>query len=160
MPAPVSHVICTAALVILIFTMQFYYLHVVDNIWVEMVERELKEIADYVSDTLANLYFLANSTKGDVTLEKTLSLPSDVRDSTYMVKIEKNATTGLAQSIHAYLKGRSGVDATSWILPGLIPGDPQFNPPKNETIESGGKTVVAGCRRENADVYVWITYSW
>ena len=151
MPAPpVSHVICTAALVILIFTMQSYYLHVVDNIWVEMVERELKEIADYVSDTLANLYFLANSTKGDVNLTKTLNLPSDVRDSTYIVKIENN-TEGFAQSIHAYLKGRSGVDATSWLLPGL-----KIDEEKTFEIESGGKTVVAGCHRENAITYVWI----
>jgi len=153
----VSHVVCTAALVILIFTMQFYYLHVVDNIWVEMVERELKEIADYVSDTLANLYFLANSTKTEVTLIKTLSLPSDVRDSTYMVEIEN--ATGFAQSIHVYLKGRSGVDATSWILPGLkIKGDEYTQP-----IESGGKTVVAGCSRtvlpeKKPDIYVWIGY--
>jgi len=146
----VSHVICTAALIILIFTMQSYYLYVVDNIWVEMVERELKEIADYVSDTLANLYFLANSTNSDVTLEKTLSLPSDVRDSTYMVEIERN-DADFAQSIHAYLKGRSGINAISWILPGLRVGV------ENQLIESGGKTVFAGCRRENADIYVvWI----
>jgi len=156
--SPVSHVVCTAALVILIFTMQFYYLHVVDNIWVEMVERELKEIADYVSDTLANLYFLANSTKTEVTLIKTLSLPSDVRDSTYIVKIVKNEATGFAQSIHVYLKGRSGVDATSWILPGLKIDEKEYTP-----IESGGKTVVAGCSRtvlpqKKPDIYVWIGY--
>ena len=76
MPAQtISHVICTTALVALIFVTQFFYVQVVNNLQAEMTRRELKEIADYVSDTLANLYFLANSTNLDIELEKSLACP-------------------------------------------------------------------------------------
>jgi len=153
LPAPtMSHIICTTALIILIFTMQFFYMYVIDNIWAEMARRELKEVADYVSDTLANLYFLANSTSDDVTLEKTLSLPPDIRDSTYVVKVENN-TEGFAQSISTHLMSKSWINATSWILPGLM-----VNGSACETVESGGKTVVACCSRVSMNVYVWIAY--
>jgi len=153
MVAPtISHVICTTALIALIFMMQFSYFYVVDNIREEMTKRELKEIADYVSDTLANLYFLANSTNRDVELQKTLSLPSDIKGSTYLMEIVFNNETLLAQGVHAYVKDRSWIDATSWLLPGLRV-DGQY-----ETVESGGKTVVAGCRHISTSVYVWIAY--
>jgi len=153
LPAPtMSHLICTGALIVLIFAIQFSYVYVVDNLWAEMVERQLKEIADYVSDTLANLYFLANSTSSDITLEKVLSLPSDVRGSTYWVEIEKNATTGFANKIYIYLARRSRIDAASWLLPGLMRDENAY------AIESGGKSVVAGCSRVTGNVYVRIVY--
>ena len=153
MPAPtMSHVICTTALIALIFLMQFSYFYVVDNISAEMARRELKELADYVSDTLANLYFLANSTNRDVVLHKTLSLPSVVRGSTYLMEIVFNETR-LAQHVHAYIKGKSWIDATSWLLPGLSVDDDQYEP-----VESGEKTVIAGCTRDSMSVYVWIAY--
>ncbi|MBE0512904.1 hypothetical protein IBX38_07630, partial [Candidatus Bathyarchaeota archaeon] len=88
MPAPtMSHVICISALITLIFVMPLFYFNVVDNINVEMMERELKEVADYVSNSLGNLYILANSTNCDVLLKKKLDLPSSIRDSTYYVEI-------------------------------------------------------------------------
>ncbi|RLI47208.1 hypothetical protein DRO69_01135 [Candidatus Bathyarchaeota archaeon] len=151
MPAyTISHVIFTSALITLIFLMQFSFLYVVDNMKMEMIKRELKEIADYVSDTLANLYFLVNSTNySNVTLEKTLNLPSHVQDSTFIINITSNG--GDAQSVHAYLKDNSRIDASSWILPGLKVGS-------QTSVESGGRTVVAGCSRVSTSVLVWIAY--
>jgi hypothetical protein len=67
-----SHLICTSALIVLIFLMPFYYFYIVDNMNTEMATRELKEIADYVSNSFGNLYFLANSTAMDVQLHKDL----------------------------------------------------------------------------------------
>jgi len=153
MPAPtMSHVICTAALIVLIFVMQFSYFYVVDNISAEMTRRELKEIADYVSDTLANLYFLVNSTNRDIALQKTLDLPSDIRGSTYLIEIAFNETPQgkFAQHVHACIKDKSRISATSWLLPGLRVG--------NQTQVESGKTVVAGCRHISTSVYVWIAY--
>lgn len=132
--------------------MQFSYFYVVDNISAEMTRRELKEIADYVSDTLANLYFLTNSTNRDVELQKTLNLPSAVGGSTYLMEIVFNETTLLTQYVHAYIEDKSWIDATSWLLPGLRV-DGQY-----ETVKSGWKTVVAGCKRDSMSVYVWIAY--
>jgi len=139
-----SHVICTAALLVLIFVMQFFYLYVVNNVQAEMAMRELKEIADYVSDTLANLYFLVKSTSSDVTLEKNLNLPLVIADSIYVVKIQSDA-------VYAYLKGKSVQYATAWLLPGLMV-DQAFH-----EVESSAGTVVAGCDRRGMNVYVWIT---
>ena len=88
MPAPtISHVILTGALIVLVFTVQLFFFYVVDNIWAEMARRELKELTDYVSDSLANLYFLMNSTSVDTTLKKTLKLPSRVSGSAYRLEI-------------------------------------------------------------------------
>ena len=150
MPAPtMSHVICTGALIVVIFVAQFFYLNVVNNIWAEMSRRELKEIADYVSDTLANLFFLVNSTSSNVTIEKNLNLPSDIQDSIYAVRIE-NDTEYFAESINAYLEKKPWINASSWLLPGLRVDE------ENNEVESGEKTLVAGCRRVDTDVYLWI----
>ena len=145
-----SHVICTAALLVLIFVMQFFYLYVVNNVQAEMAMRELKEIADYVSDTLANLYFLVNSTSSDVTLEKNLNLPLVIADSIYIVKIQSD-NRSYAQSVYVCLKGKSVQYATAWLLPGLM-----VNQTHHE-VESNHKMVVAGCGRQGMNVYVWIT---
>jgi len=136
----------------MVFLMQFSFMYVVDNMRTEMTKRELKEITDYVSDTLANLYFLANSTNSsNVTLQKTLSLPSDVGGSTFIINITSNEN--FAQSTYAWIKGNSQINTSSWISPSLKIGN------QSQTIESGGKTVVAGCRRyADLNVYVWIAY--
>lgn len=150
MPAPtMSHVIFTGALIAMIFVAQFFYLYVVDNIWAEMTRRELKEISDYVSDTLANLFFLVNSTSSNVTIEKNLNLPSDIQDSVYVVRIENDAED-FAESINAYLEKKPWINANSWLLPGLRVDQ------ENKEVESGEKTLVAGCRRVETGVYLWI----
>ena len=129
-----------------------FYLYVVDNIWEEMSRRELKEITDYVADTIANLYFLVNSTNIDIIIEKTLNLPLEVGDSSYSMAIvqdENNTATG----VRAYFQGKSWLNVTSWLPPGL-----KVDTNKNQLIQSSGKTVVAGCSRISSDVYVWIAY--
>lgn len=145
-----SHVILITALVAFIFVSQVFYVQVVNTLQTEMTKRELKEIADYVSDTLANLYFIVNSTDIDIELEKSLSLPSEIRDSTYVIEIIFNAS-GYAQNVTTYLKDQTSISATSWLLLGL-----KVNQIEYEIIESGEKTVVAGCSRVGTDVYVWI----
>ncbi len=148
-----SHVICTSALIALVFLMQFSFMHVVDNMRTQMIKRELKEITDYVSDTLANLYFLVNSTgSSNVTVQKILSLPSDVSGSTFIINITSNEN--FAQSTYACIKGNSQINTFSWISPSLKVAN------QSETIESGARAVVAGCRRNlDLGVYVWIAYS-
>lgn len=151
LPAPtISHVICTTGLVILIFVMPFFYATVVNSIDAEMMKRELREIADYVSNTIANLYFLVNSTNYvDVSLEKELVyLPSAVENSLYIVEIVESG--GNASKITSYLKNKSSVAVDSWIAPGLKVGAENY-------VESG-RTVVAGCSRNGTSFYVWIRY--
>ncbi len=152
MPAStMSHVICIGALITLILVMPLFYFYVIDNITVEMMERELKEVADCVSNSLGNLYLLANSTNCDVVLKKRLDLPSSIRGSTYYVEIVYNQSDGSAQYVRAYSKDSSGVFAVSWILRG-----PKADNETGCIIESGEKTLFAGCSRESTGVYVWI----
>ena len=151
LPAPtISHVICTTGLVLLIFVMPFFYAIVVNNIDAEMMKRELREVADYVSNTMANLYFLVNSTNYvNVSLEKELVyLPSDVENSLYIVEIVESG--GNASKITAYLKNKSSVAVDSWLAPGLKVGAENY-------IESG-RAVVAGCSRSGTSFYAWIRY--
>ena len=151
MPAPaISHLIGTSALIILILVMPLFYFYVVNNINVEMMNRELKEAADYVSNSLENLFLLANSTNCEVVLEKKLDLPSSIRESTYYVEIVYDLNSS-AQCVKAYLKGDLGASADSLIVPGL-----KADNKKGCVIESGDKTVVAGCGRNCTGIYVWI----
>jgi len=147
-----SHVILTGALLILVFTVQIFYSYVVDNMWADMVRRELKELTDYVSDTLANLYFLVNSTSLDTSLKKTVNLPSRVSGSSYKLEIVKIGSA--AQSVKAYLEVKTWVNATSWLPPGL-----KVDPAKqaNQVIQSLGRTALAGCTRVSKNVYVGLT---
>jgi len=153
MPAPtISYMICTGALIVLIFTVQVFYLYVVDNIWAEMAKRELQEITDYVSDTIANLYFLANSTNTPVTLEKILNLPSAVSGSRFSLAILRDINN-FAQRVQASLVGKTWLKVASWLPPGL-----KVDLGKDQTIESSGRYAVAGCSRVSQNIYVWIGY--
>jgi hypothetical protein len=131
---------------------QVFYLYVVDNIWEEMFRRELKEITDYVADTLANLYFLANSTNVDSTLEKTLNLPLEVGDQSYSVEILKDQDN-TAIGVKGEFLSKSWMNVTSWLPPGL-----KVDINKNQVIQSNGKTAVAGCLRISSVVKVWLAY--
>ncbi len=144
-----SHLICTSALITLIFVMPFYYFYIIDNVNVEMMKRELKEVADYVSNSLGNLYYLANSTDSEVVLRKNLDLPSNIRDSVYYVEVvHLNDST---QSIRARLKDNSGIYADSWLLPGLEAYQ------ENWSVESSERIVVAECFSNSTGVWVWLT---
>ncbi len=114
-----SHLICSSALIVLIFLMPFYYFYIVDNLNSEIAVRELKEIADYVSNSFGNLYFLANSTSSEVELQKDLSLPSSVQGEAFTVALLYDNVTLSGQSVEARLRDRSNVYAVSWLLPGL-----------------------------------------
>lgn len=152
MPAPaMSHMICSIALITLIFLMPAFYVMVSDNLEAEMMKRELREIANYVSNTVSNLYFLVNNTSvSNASLEKDLVyLPSAVEDSIYILNIVEDG--GNATKISAYLKSNSAIAADSWLLPGLKAGS-------QTTIESLGGNVIAGCSRNSTGFYAWIRY--
>jgi uncharacterized protein YraI len=74
-----------------------------------------------------------------------------VENSIFIINITLDE--GSAQSIYGCIKDNMQIDVSSWILPGLKV--------ENQTaIESGGKTVVAGCRRGvDLNVYVWLAYA-
>ena len=156
MPAPaISHVIGTTGLIVLIFVMPYFYYHVVDNVQTDVITRELKELTDYTSNTIENLYFLINSTNsGDISLEKELVyLPSTVENAFYSLEIVSNDNkTASYVRATAYVENNQSVVVNSWLVPGLNLDQ------KNIRIESSGKTVVACCSREEEGVNVWITY--
>ena len=145
-----SHIIGMIALVSLIFILPLFYYVIIDNVTVDMKERELKEVADYVSNSLWNLHILANSTNSDVSLSKTLELPSKIRDSTYFIEImyDQDFST---QYIRTYLRENSEINATSLVFPGLY-----TEYVSGYLVESGEKLVVAGCNLNSTGSYVWI----
>ncbi len=155
MPAPtMSHLIATSALIMLIFAMQVFYFSVVDNIGEEMIRRELKEIADYISDTIINLYFLVNSTNhSNLTLQKTLNLPPEIADSSYRIQI-LNDTNGFAQNVLAFLDSKSWLNANAWLPPGLTVEEESID----QQILVNENTVLAGCWQGSGITYVWLAY--
>ncbi len=85
----------------------------------EIATRELKEIADYVSNSFGNLYYLANSTSVNVQLHKALNLPSFVQGEPFRVELVYNNVTFSGQSVKAHLSNDAGIYAVSWLPPGL-----------------------------------------
>lgn len=153
MPAPaISQAILTGALIVVIFTVQVFYFYVVDNVWAEMIRRELKEITDYVADTIANLYFLANSTSSNPSLEKTLKIPLDVGGSSINLEITKDQNN-YAQTVKGSLQGKTWLNTNSWLPRGLL-----LDTGKTAVIQSSARTVIAGCQRVSSKIYVWIAY--
>lgn len=152
MPAPtIGYVICAMSLVALIFVMPVFYTIVVQNIEGDMMTRELREIADYVSNTIANLYYLIDSHGPDSTsLEKTLVyLPYTVEDSIYILEIVASGAN--ASKVSAYLKNKPSIAGDSWLVQGLkVSAD--------NHIESCERTVLAGCTRNDTGVYAWLRY--
>ncbi len=130
--------------------MPFFFAMQQDSFSEEMAKRELTEISDYTSNTLANLYFLANSTNS-VELEVTktlLYLPETVEDSIYMLGI--TSTDGLnASKVTAFLRDESSVAGDSWLIPGLKVMNVSL-------LEIGSKSVIAGCYRNSTGYYVWL----
>jgi len=158
MPAPaMSNAILTGTLIIMILMVPIFFNNVVNNVWAEMVKKELKEVSDYVADTIANLYFLVNNTNANPVLEKILKLPSEVGGSDYSLEITLDSSN-FAQTVKAYLNGKSWLYVTSWLPPGLKVNTATSPPPTTETIQSRGETAVAGCQRISTNVYVWIAY--
>jgi len=151
----ISHLIGTTALIALIFILPLFYTNVVNNIEVDVIERELQEIADYTSNTIENLYFLVNSTNSlsVSSLEKELVyLPSSVENSIYTLEIVPSVN-GSFPFVHAALKNDVSVAVDSWLLPGLMVVE------DNSSIESSEKIVVVGCSRDGDGVNVWIKYT-
>jgi hypothetical protein len=152
MAAPtLSTLILTTALIGLIFAVQVFYFYVVDNISSEMLRRELKELTDYVADTIANLYLLLNATNTNPPLEKSLRLPLDIGGSFYTLEITSDVNNN-AQNVKGVIQGKSWLNVTSWLPRGLKVGA------KTQPIGYSVKTAVAGCLRVASNVYVWIAY--
>jgi len=80
-------------------------------------------------------------------------LPSTVENSVYIVNIDGSGEN--ASKITAYLKDSPSVAADAWLVPGLKVGADAEN-----SVESGGRTVVSGCSRNGMGVYVWIKYKY
>lgn len=150
MVAPaMSHLICSTALVVLIVLTPVFYGYYMDKIHTALIERELTEIADYTSNTLANLYFMANFTNAvPLNLTKAIIyLPSNVEGSTYMLNIASADENTL--KVTAYLKDRPSVIGESWLPPGL-------KADSKNSIQSSSKLALAGCYRNVTGFYVWL----
>lgn len=128
--------------------MQLFYFVVVDNIQTETITRELKEVADYVSDTFINLFLLANSSSLDVNLTKELDLPDAVHNRAYVIEIIYDEINGSAQSIRVYLRDEPSVYRSSRLAPGL-----KVDPSRYLSVE-GRETLTAHCRRSGGDIRI------
>ncbi|MCW4031216.1 MAG: hypothetical protein NWE80_02510 [Candidatus Bathyarchaeota archaeon] len=145
-----SYLICSMALIILILVMPVFFGMQQNSFAGEMAKIKLTEISDYTSNTLANLYYLANSTNsGDIEITKELLyLPRTVEDSFYFLGIT-SIDGGSASKVTAYLKDKSWIVGDSWLVPGLKM--------MNESlIEITGESVLAGCYRNSTGFYVWL----
>lgn len=137
-------------LVVLILAMPYFYSLERDNIAAGIAKSELSEIADYTSNTLANLYFLANSTNVNTNLTKQLLyLPLTVQNSFYTLNI--TSIDGNASKVTASLIDKASISADSWLVPGLKVGS-------SYSVEISSGSVIANCYRNNTGFYISLGY--
>jgi hypothetical protein len=140
-------------LIVLILVLPVFYSIERDNIATEIAQIELTEIADYTSNTLANLYFLANSTNSlDINLKKqVLYLPLTIQDSFYTLSVA--SVGGNASKVTVSLKDKPSISADSWLVPGLKVG-------VSYSVEIASRSIIAGCYRNVTDskFYVLLEY--
>ena len=149
MPAPtLSHLICTTALILLIFVMQFFYMQIINNVQAEVMRREFKDIANHVSNTFSNLYYLLNSSRSSTILRKTLEVPERVEGMLYYIQI--NCTGGNADSIKVYLSSDNSVYAVAWLVPGL-----KANLSRDLVVLSSEGSIIACCGLFGGDFLIW-----
>ena len=150
MAAPtMSYLICSMALVVLIAVMPAFYSLQVNQITARTMESELSEIADYTSNTLANLCYLVNSTNyasSNIT-KQLLYLPLTVQNSFYNISIVSNASN--AVKVTATMIDNPSISSDSWLVPGLKIGG-------TSSVVSSSTSVVAGCYRNGTGCYIWL----
>lgn len=154
MAAPaMSHLICSMALVALVLVLPAFFAMERDNFAEEMAIRELTEISDYTSNTLQNLFLLANSTNTQsLTVTKELVyLPLKVEGSPYVLSITSDDGEHASQVV-ASLTDKPWITGFSWIVPGL-----KITSSSSLTITE--RTVEAGCKRESTGFYIWLEES-
>jgi hypothetical protein len=150
MAAPtMSYLICSIALVALIVIMPFFFAMERDSLAEQIAKRELTEISDYTSNTIANLFFLAKSTNSEtLNLSKELIyLPLTVEGSFYKLNIVQDGDSPL--KVVAFLRDKPWVAGESWVAPG-----PDLL--KNSLVDIDGSSVTAKCDRNVNDFYVWL----
>jgi hypothetical protein len=150
-----SYLICSMALIVLILVIPSFFEIQRNGIADEMTRRELTEIADYTSNTLANLFFLAESAhSSDIYLNKELlSLPLTVGDSFYVLSI---AEVDSSLEVIAYIKDQQWISGQSWIAPGLDV-DPEISSEIN-SYELNNKIAIASCHGGSGNFYISLGY--
>jgi len=151
-----SYLICSMALIVLILVLPSFFEIQRNSIADEMTRRELTEIADYTSDTLANLFFLAESAQSSaISLTKELMyLPLTVGDSFYVLRIDDD---GNSPKVIAYIKDQQWISGQSWVAPSLDV-DPEISVEIN-SYELNAKIAVASCYGDPGNFYVSLGYN-
>jgi hypothetical protein len=151
MAAPaMSHIICSIGLIVLIIVLPTFFAAERNSITQDMARRELTEITDYTSNTLQNLFLLANSTNSEeLTLTKELIyLPLTIEGSFYTLSIQSIDGVN-ASRVNAFLNDKPTVEGSSWLVSGL-------KITSEQSIEISNKVIEAGCERDASGFYVWI----
>ncbi len=153
-----SYLICTVALIILVLVLPSFFEIQRISIAENMARRELTEIADYTSNALSNLFFLAESADASYNLEAIsvtkdlLYLPLTVEDSFYVLNI---TDVGDSLKILAYVQGEDWIFGESWIVPGIKRAE------FSEAIYSyklDSNIAVARCYEGGSDFYISLEF--
>jgi hypothetical protein len=151
MAAPaMSHIICSVGLIVLVIALPVFFAAERNSIAQDLARRELTEITDYTSNTLQNLFLLANSTdnKELIITKELIYLPLTVEGSFYTLNIQSIDGVN-ASRVNAFLNDKPAVEASSWLVSGLkITSD--------QSIDIKNTAITAGCERNASGFYVWI----
>ncbi|TRO47582.1 hypothetical protein E2P60_02840 [Candidatus Bathyarchaeota archaeon] len=153
-----SYLICSMALIVLILVLPSFFEIQRVSIAENMTRRELTEIADYTSNALSNLFFLAESadaSDNSLTISMTkdlLYLPLTVGDSFYVLNI-----TDVDDSLKlvAYVEDQQWISGESWIAPGLKRAE---HSEEIYSYELGSKIAVANCTESGSAFYISLEF--
>lgn len=151
MAAPaMSHIICSVGLIVLVIVLPVFFAAERNSIAQDLARRELTEITDYTSNTLQNLFLLANSTtdKELIITKELIYLPLTVEGSFYTLNIQSIDGVN-ASRVNAFLNDKPAVEASSWLVSGL-------KVTSDQSIDIKNIAITAGCERNASGFYVWI----
>lgn len=112
MDVPVSHVIGTVALILLVASVASYFVMTVSHIHTEILKQQLKEVANYISANLMEIIALLHFTDilYNTTMFKVISLPPDVSGYLYVVEVGGDEVYEKGAQIRLYLLSRNNIE--------------------------------------------------
>jgi len=109
---PVSHVIGTVALILLVASVASYFVMTVSHVHAEILRQQLKEVANYISANLMEIIALLHfiDILYNTTMFKVINLPPDISGYLYVVEVGGEEAYKKGAQIRLYLLSKSDVE--------------------------------------------------
>ncbi|MDI9619630.1 MAG: hypothetical protein QFX33_02235 [Candidatus Nezhaarchaeota archaeon] len=145
MHVPITHVIGTAALILLTVSVALAYQVIVGYVEANVLQSQLSQVAEYASASVADLVGLTEFTYGVLstgTVTKALRLPEDLSGKAYIVRLVEDQGVWYVEAklvIRGDLSARAPLPLSSASTPVYVVTDPSEVQLSNVDVEVRGE---------------------